>query len=176
MSALARLYSVQKLPTGKLSILSHPRGGDWLNDEMKAFSYESVDVMVSLLTPGEVAELALQDEAEVCQGHGIIYRSYPIPDHHVPLWSPQTFALFEELRAYLEQGKHVAVHCWMGLGRSALVAASVLVLSGFTPERACKMLSDARGYQVPETKEQRAWVKALPQRYQEYLHAQDDAL
>lgn len=33
MSALARLYSVQALPTGKVSIMPRPRGGDWLTAE-----------------------------------------------------------------------------------------------------------------------------------------------
>jgi hypothetical protein len=34
MSELARLYSAPSLPFGKLSILPHPRGGDWLSDDL----------------------------------------------------------------------------------------------------------------------------------------------
>ncbi len=34
------------------------------------------------------------------------------------------------------------------------MAASVLVLDGFTPEQAFDLLSRARGYSVPETEEQ----------------------
>lgn len=177
MSALARLYSVRKLPAGRISIMPHPRGGDHLAAEMKELYFEGVDIMVSLLTPGEVAELALQNEAEVCQDQGITYRSYPIQDHSVPPFSADTIALLEDLKGALAQGKHVAVHCWMGLGRSALIAASVLVLSGFTPEKACKLLSTARGYNVPEREEQRNWVRTLPRLYQEYLaELQGDAL
>ncbi|HEY0755103.1 MAG TPA: protein-tyrosine phosphatase family protein [Ktedonobacteraceae bacterium] len=176
MSALSRLYTVQKLPAGRLSILPRPRGGDWLNDEIKALYFEGVAIVVSLLMPEEEAELDLRHEGEVCQSQGVSYRSYPILDHHVPPWSLATFKLLEDLQEELARGKHVAVHCRMGLGRSALIAASVLVLSGLTPEQACEMLSTARGYTVPETEEQRAWVKALPLRYQEKLHAQDDRL
>jgi protein-tyrosine phosphatase len=176
VSALARLYSVSKLPTGKVSIMPRPRGGDWLADEMKLLFFDGVDILVSLLTLEEVSELNLQAEADFCQKQGIIYLSYPIPDHHVPSFSTATFALLEELHTYLAQGKHIAVHCRMGLGRSALIAASVLVLSNMTPARACKLLSVARGYQVPETEEQRAWVRALSQRYQEYLRAKDTFL
>lgn len=174
MSVLARLYTVQKLPAGRLSIMPHPRGGDYLAAEMRELYLEGVDILVSALTPGEVSELALQNEAQVCQEQGMTYRSYPIPDHSVPPWSPETMALFEDLKTALERGKHVTVHCWMGLGRSALVAASVLVLSGFTPEKACKLLSATRGYHVPETVEQRDWVRALPRRYQAYLDGQQD--
>ncbi len=176
MSEPAHLYTIQMLPAGKVSFMPHPRGGDWLSDEMKAFFYAGVDVLVSLLTPEEMAELDLQNEATACQSEGIAYLSYPIPDLNAPPFSSDTFALLEELKAYLVQGKHVAIHCWMGLGRSALIAASVLVLGGYTPEHACKVLSAERGYNVPEMEEQRAWVRALPQRYQAYLRTQHDAL
>jgi hypothetical protein len=32
----APLYSVQELPTGQVSLMARPRGGDWLIDEIKA--------------------------------------------------------------------------------------------------------------------------------------------
>ncbi|HEX7736315.1 MAG TPA: hypothetical protein VF458_15790 [Ktedonobacteraceae bacterium] len=177
MSALVRLYSVRKLPVGRLSIMPHPRGGDHLATEMQELYFEGVDILVSLLTSGEVSELALQNEAEICQSQGMIYCTYPIQDHSVPPFSADTIALLEDLTSALAQGKHVAVHCWMGLGRSALIAASVLVLSGFTPEKACKLLSSARGYNVPEREEQCDWVRAFPRRYQAYLaELQGDAL
>ena len=124
----------------------------------------------------EVGELDLRSEAEVCQYLGIAYFSYPIPDHHVPPFSDDTLALLEQLRDLLAQGKHVVAHCHMGLGRSALIAACVLVLSGLTPERACQELSAVRGYNVPETEEQRAWVRAFPRRYRERQRARDNAL
>lgn len=165
MSATARLYTVQELSIGKLSIMPRPRGGDWLLDDIKALSLYGVDILVSLLTPGEVAELNLGEEADICQHQGITCISYPIIDRSVPPFSVETFALLERIKTYLAEGKHIAVHCWMGLGRSALVAASVLVLSGYSPEDACNLLSSARGYTVPETQEQRAWVEALPQQY-----------
>jgi protein-tyrosine phosphatase len=176
MSALARLYTVQGLSSGKMSIMPRPRGGDWLADELKMLFFDGVDVLVSLLTSGEAAELDLQDEAECCRRQSIVYLSYPIPDLTTPPFTPDTFALLEQLKAYLARGKHVVAHCRMGLGRSALIAASTLVLAGFTPEYACAQLSAVRGYTVPEMEEQRAWVKALPEKYAAYLRALDLSL
>jgi hypothetical protein len=43
------------------------------------------------------------------------------------------------------------------------MAASLLVLTGFSPDQAFDRLSEARGYPVPETEEQRAWVVAFSQ-------------
>ncbi len=62
----ASLYSVQELLTGKVSIMARPRGGDWLLDEAKAIRAAGVDVLVSFLTPQEVMELDLKEEAECC--------------------------------------------------------------------------------------------------------------
>jgi protein-tyrosine phosphatase len=66
--------------------------------------------------------------------------------------------------AILSKGKHIAIHCRQGIGRSALIAASVLVLSGFAPDKAFDLLSKARGYTLPETEEQRTRVIAFAQR------------
>ena len=51
----------------------------------------------------------------------------------------------------------------MGLGRSPLIAASVLVLHGYAPEDACDLLSAVRGSTVPQREEQRHWIEMLPQ-------------
>src|SRR5947209_5425815 len=160
-----QLYSIQGLPTGHLSIMARPRGGDWLLDEIKAMRESDVDVLVSLLTSTEVSEFDLAEEAVSCHTQGITYFSFPIPDRSVPPFSARTFTFLEQLRTYLSEGKHVAVHCRQGLGRAALIAASVLVLSGLAPEEAFNLLSKARGYPVPETEEQLAWVVAFAQHH-----------
>ena len=169
MSATSRLYTVQNLPVGKVSVMPRPRGGDWLADEIKLLYYDGVDVLVSLLTPDEVSELDLAEEAKCCRNQNILYLSYPITDFSVPPFSAKTFALLEQLKAYLLAGKHIAVHCRMGLGRSPLIAASLLVLTGHSPEEACELLSKARGYTVPETQGQRSWLEELPQRYKTFV-------
>ena len=42
--------------------MPRPRGGDWLDGEIQSLAKADVDVVVSLLTADEVAELELQDE------------------------------------------------------------------------------------------------------------------
>jgi protein-tyrosine phosphatase len=61
----------------------------------------------------------------------------------------------------LEEGKIVAVHCRQGIGRSAIIAASLLILSGKDDEDAFRSIGEARGYAVPDTVQQREWVKKL---------------
>ncbi|HEY7419830.1 MAG TPA: dual specificity protein phosphatase family protein [Ktedonobacteraceae bacterium] len=161
----AQLYSIQESLPGQVSILARPRGGDWLFDEITALREAGVDVLVSLLTSAEASELDLSEEAACCQQQGITYFSFPILDRSIPSSSAETFTVLEQVNASLSEGKHVALHCRQGLGRAALMAASLLVLNDFSPDEAFDRLSQARGYQVPETEEQRAWVVAFAQRH-----------
>lgn len=157
------LYTVQELPEGKISIMARPRGGDWLLDEARAIRATGVDVVVSCLTPEEETELELAKEATYCAQQEIMYLSFPITDLGVPAFSTTTFSFLEQLHSYLSQQKHIALHCRQGLGRSVLMAACLLVLSDFSAEQAFDLLSRARGYSVPETAEQRAWVTRFSQ-------------
>lgn len=156
-----QLYSLQGFSDGQISIMARPRGGDWLLDEMNALHDSGVNVLVSLLTSEEVSEFELEEEAEFCHNQGITYFSFPIVDRNVPPFSTQTFTFLKQVQTHLSEGKHVVFHCRQGLGRAALIAASVLVISGLTPEQAFDLLTKARGYIVPETEEQRAWVVAF---------------
>ena len=55
-------------------------------------------------------------------------------------------------------GQSVCLHCRQGIGRSAVIAACLQVMSGLDPEEAFKRVGEARGLPVPETSEQREWV------------------
>lgn len=153
------LYTLNSLKSGKLSIMAHPRGGDWLEDEIKGWAYAGVGVVVSLLTHPEIAELNLTDNPELCQSQGLEYLSLPILDRGVPDSSKAALHLLQTLAKYLAEGKHVAVHCRMGIGRSALIGAGLLVLTGYSPTGAFEFIKQVRGRPVPDTEEQRQWVE-----------------
>jgi protein-tyrosine phosphatase len=54
--------------------------------------------------------------------------------------------------------RHVVTHCRGGIDRSSLLAGALLVMDGASPEAAWQAISEARGRNVPETDEQRAWL------------------
>jgi protein-tyrosine phosphatase len=68
------------------------------------------------------------------------------------------FNLFERIEAALAQGKKITVHCRQVIGRSGLIAASLLVARGTSPAVAVEQVEKARHVTVPETPEQRAWI------------------
>src|SRR5262249_42872932 len=119
-----------------------------------------LDVVVSLLEEGEVEELGLGQEAEACQGAGLRFLRFPVPDRGVPASGRELAGLVESLADELRQGRGVGIHCRIGVGRSALVAVCVLVVLGEPLEPAWALVQRARGLSVPDTPQQQAWVSA----------------
>ena len=138
-----------------------PRGGDWLAEEVRSWRASGLDVVTSLLTPEETAELELQDEEARAREEGVELVSFPIPDYSVPRSRKDLVELVRQLQRALASGKSVAVHCRQGIGRSSLVIASLLVAAGENPDEAFRRIEKARGRPVPDTAEQREWVAGM---------------
>lgn len=156
------LYRIDPAGPGRLSTMPKPRGGDWLEDEMAALRREGVDVLVSTLTRDETEELDLEAEPDVARRAGIEFHAFPIPDRGLP--DPVAVRnLVVTLAERVRSGAHVAVHCHFGIGRSSLIAAAVLVHEGVAPGDAWDRIRKARGAEVPDTDEQRAFLAALPE-------------
>lgn len=146
---------------GRLAIMPRPRGGDWLEDEVRLWRRAGVDCVVSLLTPEEAADLGLAAEEELCGRHGISFHSFPIADREIPSSKEATSKLVTRLADYLAEGKNVAIHCRQGIGRAPLIAIALISLAGLDPEAAIQRVIMARGCAVPETAEQRRWIKEV---------------
>jgi len=145
---------------GKLAIVTRPRPGDWLEDEIRKFKKSSIDVLVSALTPEENEELGLIDESVCCTSEGIEFISFPITDRSVPFSRIALDDLARRIKIALEDGRSVGIHCRASIGRASIIAASVLVHLGIPAESAFSRITEARGCAVPDTPEQRAWVQA----------------
>ena len=146
---------------GKLGILPRPRGGDWLEDEAKAWHQAGIDVVVSLLEPEEEAQLLLEGEAAAAAAGELQFETFPIPDRGVPASRESVAELANGIVQALEKGKNVAVHCRQGIGRSALIVGAVMVAAGNEPETALEIIERSRGLEVPETAEQRQWLQGF---------------
>lgn len=152
------LYWIEGPWTGKLAISGRPRGNEWLEDEVEGWKASGIDTVVSLLTSDEEQDLGLEDEKRLSKLNGIDFIPFPVADRSVPPDFDKALQLIRTIEAQLVAGKNVALHCRQGIGRSALVAASVLVAAGVEPGTAFAGVGGARGCSVPETTEQRDWV------------------
>jgi len=157
------LYWIKGPWPGRLAISPRPRGGDWLEDEIRSWQQAGLDVVVSLLTRAEVVDLDLDREAELCQANGLQFISFPVTDRSVPVSRKATLELVGNLNTILADGKSLAIHCRQGIGRAAIIAACLLIFSGMDSAIALQHISAVRGCVVPETAEQREWVQAFAQ-------------
>ena len=156
-----KIHWIDGLDFGRLGIMPRPRGGDWLEDEIRSLKMSGVDVLVSLLERAEIAELDIAEEEALCEANGILYISFPIPDRNVPPSKADALNFARLLAGLLREGNSVVIHCRQGVGRSALMAACVMALCGISVEGAFEKIKDARGCPVPDTPEQHKWVAEL---------------
>jgi protein tyrosine/serine phosphatase len=154
----AQVYWIEGPLKGRLAILGRPRAGDWLRDEICGWATENINVVVSLLEPEEVLELELDAEGDLCRERGIEFFSFPIPDRGVPASIPNTAELARRLITKIGEGQSVAIHCRAGIGRSALIAACVLVCAGIDVGTVFDQIAAARRQKVPDTDDQIGWL------------------
>jgi protein-tyrosine phosphatase len=156
---------------GRLATMAHPRGGALLADEMAGLARAGVDVFVSALTWEEDRRLGLTEVAAAAAAAGVEFVSFPIADRGVPRaqdiaalggGGPGTdtdiVALGVRLAAHVRAGRFVVTQCFAGIGRSTLLACTTLVILGVGPERALRLVAEARGLPVPDTDAQRHWL------------------
>lgn len=138
--------------------MANPVGGEWIEDEFHGIARYGIKRLVSLLEPQEIRELGLAKAAELCAANQIEYLHFPIKDRGIPSSPQKLIELTEDIYRQILLGKNTVVHCRAGIGRTGLLAASVLVKHGHSPEQAFELASKARGVSMPDTQEQYNWV------------------
>lgn len=155
------LYRIDCSNSYRLAIAARPRGGDWLHDELQRMQNSGVQTLVSMLTQSEIEELGLLQEKEECQICGLEYLNFSIEDRAVPGDVYEFKRFVDQVATRVKEGKSVAIHCRAGIGRSSLLACSVLVRLGVTRSQSWLLIRKARGCSVPDTTEQERFVEVL---------------
>ena len=154
------MYEITPCPQGRLAIMPRPRGAQWLMGELMSLKKRGVTDVVSLVTPAEIIELRLEEEENICTGLLMDFYWYPIGDRALPT-QPVFDELITALLLKLVQGGFIAIHCKAGIGRSAIVAAGLLCRFGMSAEAAIDLISQARGFDVPDTDQQLRFIYGL---------------
>lgn len=152
------VFTIETPAAGRLATMAHPRGGSRLRPELDRLRAAGVDVLVSALTEQEYGYLGLIDEGSVAAEAGLEFVSHPIEDTGTPLRMEPVLELSSRLAAQLGQGRFLVAHCWAGIGRSSMLAGSVLVRLGVAPEEAWRRIRAARGLTVPDNLVQERWL------------------
>jgi protein-tyrosine phosphatase len=152
------IYWVQDGRSPRFAIVPRPRGGDWLRDDLAALKTGGIDILVSFLPGYEAEELGLSEEAQLAAEAGLEFISYPVLDRTVPDDLPGFRALVQRLAGEVRAGRRVGAHCRGCIGRSTVLIAALMMTLGSGAETALAQIEQARGFQVPDTPEQRAWI------------------
>ncbi len=159
------VFWIEGTPPVPLAVVLCPRGGSMLEDELRSIAQSGVRTLVSLLEPNEADWLGLSQEGALAGQLGMQFLSYPILDVHVPA-NVQSFRQFVSgLADRLQAGEHIGMHCRGSIGRAPLTAACTLIHLGWGAKDALAAIQAARGYGIPDTKEQLRWIlnyKAQP--------------
>ncbi len=149
---------IEANPPVPLAIVLCPKGGSILKDEVRGIARSGVKTLVSLLEPEEADWLGLGEEGPLAERLGMNFLSFPIQDVHVPASMPAFRAFVAGLAERLRLGEHVGMHCRGSIGRAPLTAACTLIHLGWSALDALAAIEAARGYSIPDTKEQLRWI------------------
>ncbi|MBO6518212.1 MAG: dual specificity protein phosphatase family protein [Bacteroidia bacterium] len=153
-----KVFRIDRRYPGCLFMMTRPRGGEWLTDDARRLKRLGIDRVVSLLESNEIQELSLTEEKTVLHRHAVSFTQFPIRDRSVPDNPIEFRQLIDLLIDELKSNRTIAIHCRMGIGRTALVCAAVLLGLGEARNTVFQELSRVRGFQVPDTSEQESWV------------------
>jgi hypothetical protein len=145
---------------GRLAVCSRPRAGWFLEDDIRALRQSGFDLLVSALTPEEAVKAELERVHDACDSVGLAFENVPIGNLQVV---PARIVLprISRWSEALHGGQGIALHCWASVGRSPTLAAALLVSAGVEAAEAWSRIETARGRQVPDTNEQRAWAASF---------------
>jgi protein-tyrosine phosphatase len=154
----ADVFWIEDEPRARLAVVLRPRPEDWLEDDLVRYRSGGIDILVSLLEPREAEWLGLSFEETLAREAGMEFLNYPIRDGRVPIDVADFRTFVSGLAHRLRIGNGVGVHCQGSIGRSTVTAAWTLIHLGWKPDAAIEAIHQARGCDVPDTREQYQWI------------------
>jgi len=160
MTESAAFFRIDAIGIGFLAVSPHPAHSGDAAMMIREFATGEVQQVISLLEQAEAIELGLEKEAALVNEQSMEFLSFPIPDLGLPESVIDFAGLSYKLFHQVESGINTLIHCRAGIGRSGLLAASILLHGGRSVQQAFAQVSQMRGRQVPETEQQGEWLLA----------------
>ncbi|MEL6698015.1 MAG: dual specificity protein phosphatase family protein [Bacteroidota bacterium] len=161
----AEIYWIPYTAPGQIAVMQKPPGFQWLEEEMHELKSQGVDILVSALEPFESEVLGLSEEKLKAEAACMEFYNYPIVDHDIPDEFPSILKLIATLSRKSKEGQNVVFHCRKGIGRSPLLAASLMVYQGMSTRRAFQLIRKARQFPVPDVPDQYRFVQQIERMY-----------
>uniref|UniRef100_H2LZB8 Cyclin-dependent kinase inhibitor 3 n=2 Tax=Oryzias latipes TaxID=8090 RepID=H2LZB8_ORYLA len=126
-----------------------------LQRDVEELHNQGVQDVLVFCTRGELSRYRVPTLLEAYERRGLTVQHWPIPDGEAPELE-QCCRILDELQRHLEGGRKTLIHCFGGLGRSALIAACLLLQLSvtMTASDAIKLLRELRGRGAIQTVKQ----------------------
>jgi hypothetical protein len=139
------------------------RTGSWSRDltlDLGVIDAWKPKVVVTLLEDHELRGLRIPQLGVEVRKRNIEWLHIPIQDFNIPSrkFEADWMAHSLRLRAVLDSGENILIHCKGGLGRAGMISGRLLVELGESPDEAVAKVRAARPGAI-ETAAQENWVK-----------------
>lgn len=159
--------------SGSLGMTLAPGVKDWnWNRDMKTDMQHLGDhwethILVSLIEEQEYELYEMDGYADEARAADIEVEEWPIRDVDIPREDQvEEYAdLVGKVIGFLREGRNTVVHCRGGKGRTGTLVCCVLVGLGDEANEAIRVASRARGTRVPDTEEQKEYIREFARRH-----------
>ena len=151
------LYDLGAVGSGRVVICAAPASAE-LPNWVSQLKQIGATLVVCLLEEAESERIGLEAEEDALTASGLTFLRFPIADFGVPEKTPAK-ELIAELSKRLAHQETVAIHCRGGVGRSGMIAACLMINERWSFDQALEHISSARGQAVPETEDQRHFIR-----------------
>lgn len=157
------LSTINKDWAGQLVLSSCPE----INKEYKSLSFQkliatfkddNISLVVTLLDTIEVTRLDISTLGKFLKENNIYWEHFPIQDLRIPTDQNLLIKLLVHMKKLLDDDKSVLIHCYAGLGRTGLLATTLLVSLGLEAKVSIEHIRKIRPGSI-ETIEQENFVK-----------------
>jgi protein-tyrosine phosphatase len=157
------LSTINKDWAGQLVLSSCPE----INKEYKSLSFQkliatfkddNISLVVTLLDTIEVTRLDISTLGKFLKENNIYWEHFPIQDLRIPTERNLLIKLLVHMKKLLDDDKSVLIHCYAGLGRTGLLATTLLVSLGLEAKVSIEHIRKIRPGSI-ETIEQENFVK-----------------
>jgi protein-tyrosine phosphatase/nicotinamidase-related amidase len=130
-------------------------------EDLNYLNSQGIKNVVPLITDDELHDFGVEDLMEKYAEFGIDVKRLPIKDQMASS-NEEMKDLLDWIKTKMDKNEKVMIHCVGGLGRSGMVAASLIKSLGKTANEAIFEVRASRSPRAVESKDQEEFVKQFP--------------
>jgi protein-tyrosine phosphatase len=152
-------YLIHGFNGAGLWMMPSPTFGGTIRKTLSSCADLNIQHIASLVEAREVQQLGLAELRTEAAPLKIHLHQFPITDRQPPSSIRDFAELVETFTQYLLNGMSVSVHCKSGIGRSGMLASSILGRFGYCLPGALEVIAEKRGIPAPNTASQMEWLQ-----------------